>query len=118
MSPTQKRSAPPFLRKRVQRTGRIDRLWRLLGIGAICLALYALVLGDSGWLALSRQRAEVESLERDVESLRAAEARIREQLSELQKPSSFELERVARDEFGLVREGERVLHVVEAAPAP
>jgi cell division protein FtsB len=118
MSLGQKRSAPPFLRKRVQRTGRIDRLWRLLGIGAACLALYALLLGDSGWLALSRQRAEVESLEQQIESLRAAEAGVRAQLAELQLPRSFELERVARDEFGLVREGERVLHVVEAAPAP
>jgi cell division protein FtsB len=118
MSGRANRPAPPFLRKRVQRTGHFDRVWRVLGIGAACAAVYTLAFGESGWFSLSHQEAEVESLEEQIESLQQAQGEIRMQLENLEEPAGFELERVARDEYGLVREGEKVLHVVEATEAP
>jgi cell division protein FtsB len=87
--------------------------WRSLHPGWVVAALLGLVLiaavfGDTGILALWRLRAELESLHRDVQGLEAENERLSRAIAELRhKPEA--MERLAREELGLVRPGERVL---------
>jgi cell division protein FtsB len=80
------------------------------------LALYFVVFGgEYSWLELRRlereQRAETEALERaqaEVKLLRAhADSLARDPIA---------LERIARERFGLVREGERLYRFAPEAP--
>ena len=76
--------------------------------GVLALLLVAGVLGDKGVLQLWRLRAEVEGLNRDVQALEAENERLSRAIAELRDDPSV-LERIAREELGLVRPGERVL---------
>ena len=76
--------------------------------GVLALLLGAAVFGDNGVLHLRRLRAEIESLHRDVQALEAENERLTRAITELRSDPSA-LERIAREELGLVRPGERVL---------
>jgi cell division protein FtsB len=89
-------------------------------VGTLILAVMA-VFGDNGVLALRRLRGEVDTLVR--ESARSGgNERLSRQISELQEDPAV-IERIAREELGLVRPGEKVLRFPrsarpgEAAPA-
>ena len=79
-------------------------IWTALGVGVIAFAVQGGEYGTSDLLAQRARRkalhAEVDSLQRQVDSLRRLERRLRDDPA-LQ-------ERVAREEFGMVR-GEREL---------
>jgi len=111
-------SSPPFLRRRNRKPGAFQRFQRIALLVAGGVAVYALILGESGWLRISAERSAVEELQSEIQRLQADQARILQQLDALEEPSSLELERAARDQYGLVREGERVLYVVEPQPTP
>jgi cell division protein FtsB len=76
--------------------------------GVLALLLVAAVFGDSGILHLWRLRGEMEALHRDVQSLEAENERLSRAITELRHDPSA-IERIAREELGLVRPGERVL---------
>jgi cell division protein FtsB len=76
------------------------------------LVLYALLLGEGGWLRVARLQAEVDQLEADLASVRRAQEERRMELEELSRPGSLVLEAVARERYGLLRPGEKVLHVL------
>ena len=79
-------------------------IWTALGVGVIAFAVQGGEYGTSDLLAQRARRAslqaEVDSLQQQVDSLRKLERRLRDDPA-LQ-------ERVAREEFGMVR-GEREL---------
>jgi cell division protein FtsB len=79
----------------------------LAAAAAGALLLVAL-LGDNGVLALWRLRAEVAALQRQVQALEAENDRLTQAIAELRDDPGV-LERLAREELGLVRPGERVL---------
>ena len=94
----------------------------------LALLLVAGLFGDKGLLQLGRLRAEVEALHRDVQALEAENERLSRAIADLRDDPSV-LERIAREELGLVRPGERVLRFprspqsdgpagAPAAPAP
>jgi cell division protein FtsB len=66
------------------------------------------VFGDNGVLALRRLRGEVASLHREVRVLESENERLSKAIADLQENPAV-IERIAREELGLVRPGERVL---------
>jgi cell division protein FtsB len=88
------------------RLSRLRPAWIVAGVLGLLLA--AALLGDQGALSLWRLQAEVESLHRDVKALESENERLSRAITDLRHdPSS--IERLAREELGLVRPGERVL---------
>jgi cell division protein FtsB len=94
--------------------------WIVVGV-LLVLAVMA-IFGDNGVLALRRLRGEVDLLVREVRTLEVQNERLSRAISELQDDPGV-IERIAREELGLVRPGERVLRFPrsarpdEAAPA-
>jgi len=83
--------------------------------------LLAAVLGDNGVLQLWRLQGQVEALHRQVQALEAENERLARAIAELRNDPAV-IERLAREELGLVRPGERVLRFPrtprpEGAPA-
>jgi cell division protein FtsB len=90
-------------------------------VGALLILALMAVFGDNGVLALRRLRGEVDTLVREVRTLEAENERLSRAISELQEDPAV-IERIAREELGLVRPGERVLRFPRSArpgePAP
>jgi cell division protein FtsB len=72
----------------------------------IALAVGSL-FGDRGILHLMQQRERAQSLQREIESLRSENARLASEIRAL-KSDPHAVERLAREELGLVRPGETV----------
>jgi cell division protein FtsB len=93
--------------------------WIVLGV-VLVLAVTA-VFGDNGVLALRHLRQEVAALHREVAALEAENQRLSRAIAELQENPAV-IERIAREELGLVRPGERVLRFPRSGrpggPAP
>jgi cell division protein FtsB len=104
--------SPSFLRRRYRETSR-RRAQRLLFLLGGALLLYALILGDNGLLRTIQTRREVDRLEADLTWLRAHHEQLFRQIEDLERPGGFTLEKVAREQYGLSRSGERVIHVIE-----
>lgn len=76
--------------------------------GLLALLVLVAVFGDRGLLDLWRLRRELEALHREVQALEAENERLARAIEQLRHdPGS--IERLAREELGLVRPGERVL---------
>ncbi len=88
----------------------IPRRWHpgWLVVGVLAVLLGAAVFGENGILHLRRLRTEVEALHRDVQALEAENERLSRTIGELRSDPAA-VERIAREELGLVRPGERVL---------
>ncbi|HEV8309741.1 MAG TPA: septum formation initiator family protein [Methylomirabilota bacterium] len=82
--------------------------------GLLGLLLLAAVVGENGVLQLWRLRKEVEALHRDVQALEAENDRLSQAITELRDDPTV-MERIAREELGLVRPGERVLRFPRSA---
>jgi cell division protein FtsB len=89
--------------------------WLVAGLLAILLG--AAVFGENGVLHLRRLRTEVATLHRDVQALELENERLSRALTELRSDPAA-LERIAREELGLVRAGERVLRFPRSSPLP
>jgi cell division protein FtsB len=89
--------------------------WLVAGLLAALLG--AAVFGENGVLHLRRLRTEVATLHRDVQTLEAENERLSRALIELRSDPAA-LERIAREELGLVRPGERVLRFPRSSPPP
>lgn len=78
-------------------------------VGAVLgLLVIAGVLGDRGLLHLWRLRAEIEGLHRHVQTLEAENERLAREIADLHDNPAV-IERIAREDLGMVRPGERVL---------
>jgi cell division protein FtsB len=77
-------------------------------VGALLILAVMAVFGDNGVLALRQLRGEVDTLVREVRALEAENERLSRQITALQDDPAV-IERIAREELGLVRPGERVL---------
>jgi cell division protein FtsB len=89
------------------RAARLTRPGWIVVAVLLLLAVTALV-GDNGVLALWRLRGEVAALDREVRALEAENERLARAIADLQENPAV-IERIAREELGLVRPGERVL---------
>ena len=83
--------------------------WRLVVAGALGVVLVVmLVLGGNGLLKVWRLKQKVDTLERDVQMLEAENDRLARTIDRLREDPAA-IEKIAREELGLVREGEKVL---------
>jgi cell division protein FtsB len=85
-------------------------LWAVVVIAVAGGVLLVLVLPTRAWLD---QRAEVAEAERQLAVLEQANDELEARVAALQTPA--EVERVARDQYNLVRPGEQVYSVLPAA---
>lgn len=83
-------------------------------VGALILLAVMAIFGDNGVLALRRLRGEVDTLVREVRTLEVENERLSRQILELQEDPAV-IERIAREELGLVRPGEKVLRFPRTA---
>jgi cell division protein FtsB len=83
-----------------------DRL--LLVAAAAVLVTLLLAWGVRGTLRIRAMCQEIATVERDIATLRARAATLTETIDRLRNDPAY-LEKLAREEYGLVREGETVL---------
>jgi cell division protein FtsB len=82
---------------------------RLAGMGAIALAAIVLgVWGASGAVRIRALEAEITATERDIAALRTQARRLTEAIDQLRNDPSY-IEKLGREEHGLVRQGETIL---------
>jgi cell division protein FtsB len=81
---------------------------RALGGAVGVLALVLVVYGGSGLLRVWRMQREVEALEREIAALRGQNQDLARTVDRLRSDPA-EIERIAREELGFVRPGEKVL---------
>ena len=74
------------------------------------------LFGDRGLLQLVSQRERAESLAREIEQLKADNSRLAVEIRALRTDPSA-IERIAREELGLVRPGETVFVIREEPTA-
>ena len=84
------------------------RLLLLLGFLFVC---YVYLGGDYGLIKIWSQRREIESLKREIERLQAEQLDLKKECLRLQTDSLY-IEKKAREELGLVKDGERVYQFV------
>jgi cell division protein FtsB len=91
--------------------GHRGRLWKVVAVVAL-LAAWATVFlaGDGGWLDLRRDRERLARLESEVASLEAQNDSLRLVLERMASDPDF-LERVAREELGMIRTGEYLYRI-------
>jgi cell division protein FtsB len=87
-------------------------IWAAVGTLALAALLaYVFVFSRHGYLRRRELLRENERLQTELEQLQAENARLREELSRLDDPEA--VEKLAREELGLVKEGETVYRFVE-----
>ena len=90
------------------------RLKLLLLLVVVAISLYVLITGESGYLQINDQRVILESLQDDVVVLQAQNDSLRNVLNLLEGNLEY-LEKIAREEYGMKKPGERVYRIPENA---
>jgi cell division protein FtsB len=78
------------------------------GVIVVLIALGLAVYGSSSLLRVLQMRAEMEAMEKDVAALRRQTDQLAATVERLRTDPSF-VEKLAREDLGLVREGDTVL---------
>ena len=103
---------PAFLRLKPRPVRRMRKPLIFL-CSAVAVALLAsCLLGDRGLKTFLELRAEQKDLEAEVRTLRLREMRLQADLDALADDPDA-LERVARERYRMLRDGERIIEVVE-----
>ncbi|MBM3308594.1 MAG: septum formation initiator family protein [Candidatus Eisenbacteria bacterium] len=98
---------PQFLRKVFPGFGRgaSARVVRIIVLVIAAWFSSAILLGDSGLISILRMRSMQRSLERDIRTLEEVKAQTIELREDLTNDPRT-IERVAREEYGMIRDGE------------
>lgn len=83
------------------------RLTLLLMLVVVGAGLYVLVAGESGYLEVRERRAELKRLRGEVQTLRSQNDSLQTVMRLLAEDLEY-LEKVAREEYGMKKPGERV----------
>jgi cell division protein FtsB len=75
--------------------------------------LWTFVIGDAGLIRLFGVRHQNTKLEREIEELAVQEQVVSEEVDALADPKSNAVERIAREEHGMVRPGEKLVRFYE-----
>jgi cell division protein FtsB len=82
---------------------------RLLGGVAVVLLVLALVVyGGNSLIRVLHMKGDIEALERDLAALRVQSEKLTATVEQLRNDPGY-VEKLAREELGMVREGETVL---------
>ena len=102
----------------LRRLPQSERMGRSLRIGlwtaGLGFLIYALLLGEGGWLRVASLDAEVNELQSKLQTLQERQETVKDELADLARPGSLTLEKVARERYGMHRSSETVLHVLGA----
>ncbi|MSR82204.1 MAG: septum formation initiator family protein [Candidatus Latescibacteria bacterium] len=92
--------------------------WRL-GLALLVLGgiLYLFVAGDEGLLEIRRQSQALSVLQARVDQLQAENDSLRQILTMLEHDKDY-IEKVAREEYGMVKPGEKVYRLREPGEQP
>ena len=101
--------ATKYRRHRLNRIRRVMQY--LVGLVTAVLVINA-VIGEGGLLSTLRARADQLRLEKAIKDLRQKNATLREMVSGLSKDPTA-LERIAREELGLLAPGEQLMIVAD-----
>ena len=96
-------------------SGRSRRVIRLVLMALTAVVLVDAVVGENGVLALLQARREFAAVERALQQQRDDNASLREAARRLREDPSA-IESVARRDLGLIKPGEKVFIVKDAAP--
>ena len=89
--------------------------WKLaLAVAVFSARAYLFVAGDAGLLKLRERQEQLADLESRVAGLEAENDSLRQVLWSLEHDPAF-LERIAREELGMVKPGEQLYRVDDAA---
>jgi cell division protein FtsB len=99
-------------------TGRGNTLRRLLAVGTGLFVLYLVLLTGQRALDAYRVNQEVEAVRREIDALRSRNAELLMDLSSGRLDE--DIERIARQELGMVRPGEQPVTLIwpEGTPKP
>jgi cell division protein FtsB len=95
--------------------GRTRRLARYVLVAVTVVLLVDAVVGEKGLLALLQARKEFAAVERALEQSREDNASLRKAARRLREDPTA-IEAVARKELGLIKPGEKVFIIRDAAP--
>ena len=81
-----------------------------------CVLVIDSLVGDKGVLQMLKKRQDVRSLDQALTAARAENARLFQEMDRL-KNDPAALEEVARRDLGLIKPGEKLFIIKDAAPA-
>lgn len=92
---------------------------KVIVVGLIVAAILAFtVFGDRGLLNLYQYKRESQQLSRETKRLQEENQRLRDEIDRLNNDPSY-IERLAREELGMIKSGEIVLQFTEeSSPTP
>mgnify|MGYP003349502753 CR=1 FL=1 len=97
--------------------GRTRQVVRLLLLACALVVVIDALVGERGLLAMIKVRDEADALARHVDRLRQENVQLRDVARRLREDPTA-IEEVARRELGLIRRGETLFVIRDAAPAP
>ncbi len=90
-----------------------NKLLRYLFLAVVLAGLGFLVFNDSGFIRYLNLKGEVDKLNKDVIS-KELENKVREaEIDSLEKKNPAKIEKVAREKYGMMKKGEKVIKVEE-----
>ncbi len=107
---------PKYLRRHAARNTRRRRLrlafaW-LVGAGVV----FGFVFADGGLVSILKRRARIRHLQLEVQRLEADHQALAREI-ERRRDDPATIERLAREEYGMIYAGERVVRIVEVSEA-
>jgi len=108
-------STPPkFLRLHASRSAQRRRVRRAVLWLVAAVVGFGFLLAEGGLLSILRRRSQIRALERDVQRLEAQHRALYREV-ELRRDDPATIERLAREEYGMIYKGEKVVRIVEVS---
>lgn len=89
--------------------------WGLL-LGAFSLIAYIFVFGDYGGYRIWKQKREIAQLEGTIRHLRFEQEQLKKEVDLLRNDPEY-IEKIAREDYGMIKEGEIIYKIVTSPPA-
>ncbi|MFO7914504.1 MAG: septum formation initiator family protein [Candidatus Krumholzibacteriales bacterium] len=99
-----------YLRIRSRRIDVSRKFARLLIGGVLILIFMIFTAGDTGFINMWKAHGKLENIESRIEILKNSNNQLQEKITSL-KNDPFAIEKVAREEYGYIRPGDRVLRL-------
>ncbi len=90
-----------------------NKLLRYLFLAVVLAGLGFLVFNDSGFIRYLNLKGEVDKLNKDVISKELENKEREAEIDSLEKKNPAKIEKVAREKYGMMKKGEKVIKVEE-----
>ena len=85
---------------------------KYLWLVGILIFIYIYIAGDYGVYQLITNKIEEKRLKEDIELLKVEQQKLLKEKELINKGDLSEIEKIAREKYGLVKPGEKVFHIV------